>query len=192
MVRLLVQSYLLGSIPFAYLAGRLFGKLDIRNVGSRNVGTTNVFKNVGALAGLVTALGDAGKGLYVVYLANMAPVPGAEFIALLAAMIGHNWPVWLGFHGGGGLATLIGGLLALSEWWVVLVLLALWGIMYLVFRDHCESALAACAIAPGVLGSIHRSWAHFSFGLGAAIIIGAKQAKAILEKRPMGTPPRAV
>ena len=70
------------------------------------------------------------------------------------AIVGHNWPVWLGFHGGGGLATFIGGMLFAGKWWVVPVLLGLWGAAFLLIREYNRSVLVACS-------SRHSCWAGF-------------------------------
>lgn len=178
---LIIQSYLIGSIPFAYIFAWNWRKVDIRRLGSKNVGTTNVFKEIGVLPGLMTGIFDACKGIAVVLLARTFGV-GWAFGALIAAMIGHNWPIWLGFHGGGGLATFIGGMLFISTWWIVLILLGLWWIIYKLVRAHDHSALLVCLISPIVLGLIHSSWEYFLFGVGAAGVIGAKRLSSMRQK----------
>jgi glycerol-3-phosphate acyltransferase PlsY len=109
----IVIAYLLGSIPSAYIIGRLSG-LDIRKVGDRNVGTFNVFHHAGLVAGIATLIADVGKGALALVAAKV--LSGHElvvFIAGVAAVIGHNWPVFLRFRGGRGLVVVIGVLLAL-------------------------------------------------------------------------------
>lgn len=175
----MLKSYFVGSIPFAFIFTRLARKLDIRKIGSRNVGTTNVFKQVGPLPAFLTALGDGCKGLIAVMLGS-AVGSGGELIALLVAVIGHNWPIWLKFHGGGGLATLIGGMLFITEWWVVPSLLLLWGLIYLIIREYKRSVLVTCSLLPFVLGWIHSSWKSFLFGLGAGFLLGVKNLKSLL------------
>jgi len=109
----IVVAYLLGSIPFAYIVGRLRG-LDIRKVGDRNVGTFNVFRHVGLIGGIVTLIADVGKGALAIVVAKLLSVPDlVVFGAGVAAVIGHNWPVFLRFRGGRGMAVVIGVLLAL-------------------------------------------------------------------------------
>jgi glycerol-3-phosphate acyltransferase PlsY len=109
----IVVAYLLGSIPFAYIIGRLRG-LDIRKVGDRNVGTFNVFRHVGLVGGIVTLVADVGKGALAIVVAKLLSVHElVVFGAGVAAVIGHNWPVFLRFRGGRGLAVVIGVLLAL-------------------------------------------------------------------------------
>jgi glycerol-3-phosphate acyltransferase PlsY len=109
----LVIAYLLGSIPFAYIIGKLSG-LDVRKVGDRNVGTFNVFRHAGLIAGIATLIADVGKGALAIVIAKA--ISGHELVAFgagVAAVIGHNWPVFLHFRGGRGLAVVIGALLAL-------------------------------------------------------------------------------
>jgi glycerol-3-phosphate acyltransferase PlsY len=109
----IVIAYLLGSIPFAYIIGKLRG-LDVRKVGDRNVGTFNVFRHAGLGAGIATLVADVGKGALAIVVAKLLSVPElVVFGAGVAAAIGHNWPVFLRFRGGRGLAVVIGALLAL-------------------------------------------------------------------------------
>jgi glycerol-3-phosphate acyltransferase PlsY len=110
----IVIAYLLGSIPFAYIIGKLRG-LDVRKVGDRNVGTFNVFRHGGLVAGIATLIADVGKGALAIGVAKI--LSGHELIVIfgagVAAVVGHNWPVFLRFRGGRGLAAVIGVLLAL-------------------------------------------------------------------------------
>ncbi|MGE5572446.1 MAG: glycerol-3-phosphate acyltransferase [Bacteroidota bacterium] len=172
-------SYVIGSIPFSYMAARAFKRIDLRTVGSGNVGTTNALKSAGFIPGFLAALGDCGKGVVAVLIARAtAPeLPWAAFAAALIAVIGHNWPVWLGFHGGGGLATCIGTLLVLSAA-SVFYLLALWGASYVLTRHKYASSVFGCASLPVFLGIYEQSWAYFTFGLGMGVLLGAKQVLA--------------
>lgn len=109
----IVIAYLLGSIPFAYIIGKLRG-LDVRQVGDKNVGTFNVFRHAGWGAGIATLVADVGKGALAIVVAKLLSVPElVVFGAGVAAVIGHNWPVFMRFRGGRGLAVIIGALLAL-------------------------------------------------------------------------------
>jgi glycerol-3-phosphate acyltransferase PlsY len=111
----LVLGYLLGSIPFAYLAARLVKKVDIRKVGGGNVGTLNTMREIGPLPGLLVLLADMGKGALAVLIAQWLGLHLYwAFAAGFMAVVGHNWPVWLKFRGGQGLATTMGVLLAFS------------------------------------------------------------------------------
>jgi len=113
----IIGAYLLGSIPSAYIAGRLRKGIDIREVGSRNMGAMNVFYKVGIVPGLLVLAVDIGKGAAAVALAHWLEVPlVVEFLAGATAVIGHSFPVWLKFRGGRGGATLIGVLIFLMPW----------------------------------------------------------------------------
>lgn len=111
---ILLVSYLIGSFPSAYIAGKIKG-IDISKEGTRNVGGMNIITNVGKFAGVTVIITDIGKGALVAYLASR--FSENIFIPLLAvvfAVIGHNWMVYIGFKGGKGVSTFLGGLLYLS------------------------------------------------------------------------------
>jgi glycerol-3-phosphate acyltransferase PlsY len=117
----IIGAYLLGSIPSAYIAGRWRKGIDIRQVGSRNMGAMNVFYSIGFISGLLVLLVDIGKGAAAVALANwlLGLADGSivfVFIAGAMAVVGHSFPVWLKFHGGRGGAPLIGVLAFLMPW----------------------------------------------------------------------------
>ncbi|MBC8388209.1 MAG: glycerol-3-phosphate acyltransferase [Actinobacteria bacterium] len=112
---ILLASYLIGSFPSAYIAGKIKG-IDIRKIGSRNVGGMNTITNVGKFAGVIVIITDIGKGALAAYLASRFSDYNI-FIPLLAvvfAVIGHNWMVYISFKGGKGVSTFLGGLLYLS------------------------------------------------------------------------------
>jgi glycerol-3-phosphate acyltransferase PlsY len=114
-VLVLAGAYLLGSVPFSYLAGRWKG-VDVRRVGSGNVGATNVMRTAGRLPGTAALLLDVAKGSAAVLLARWA-VPESPVLASRAALfavVGHTFPFWLGFRGGKGVATGAGALLPLA------------------------------------------------------------------------------
>ena len=107
-------SYLLGSLPTAYIAGRLTKGKDIRHMGDGNVGAGNAFHQLGARVGIAVGIIDALKGVLAIVIAQAAGVSQTTvLLAGLAAVVGHNWPVFLGFRGGRGEATTIGVLLSL-------------------------------------------------------------------------------
>ncbi|MCI0545165.1 MAG: glycerol-3-phosphate acyltransferase [Actinobacteria bacterium] len=111
---MLLAAYLLGSIPFAQVVARAHG-IDLRRVGGRNVGAGNVTRQLGKGWGALAALLDGLKGLIPVYLARRAGLgPGAAGMVGLAAVVGHNWSIWMRGRSGRGLATSAGLLLALD------------------------------------------------------------------------------
>jgi len=111
---IVILGYFLGSIPTAYIAGRVVKGIDIRRVGDANVGAANAFHQLGKKIGIAVGLIDAGKGALAVLIAQAADIPQeAVLITGVAAIIGHNWPVFLGFRGGRGESTTIGVLLIL-------------------------------------------------------------------------------
>jgi len=113
-VIIITLAYFLGSLPAAYIAGYLFRGIDIRHVGDGNMGAANAYRELGAGIGIIVGLIDAGKGALAVLIAQSVQLPQlAVLTAGFAAVIGHNWPVFLGFRGGRGLSTTIGVLLVL-------------------------------------------------------------------------------
>ncbi|MFN8946391.1 MAG: glycerol-3-phosphate 1-O-acyltransferase PlsY [Alphaproteobacteria bacterium] len=157
-------GYALGSIPFAYLVTRLFGLGDIRNVGSGNVGTTNVLRTGNKLAAALTLVGDVGKGVVAVLLAKeFGDWPAMA--AALGAFVGHIFPVWLNFKGGKGVATYLGILAALNLP-VALITAATWIITALVARISSLSALVAAALSPLYMLLIGPA----PYAIGAAIL----------------------
>jgi len=142
----LALSYLLGSIPFGLLLTRLAGLGDIRQIGSGNIGGTNVLRTGHKGLAVLTVFLDGAKGTAAVLLAlTYAPVV-APFAAL-AALLGHMFPVWIGFKGGKGVATFFGAILAFS-WPVGLFAMATWLAVALLTRMSSLSALIAVAATP--------------------------------------------
>ena len=112
---MLVGAYLVGSIPSAYLAARWSRGIDIRKVGTHNVGSANVMRTTSKWVALPVILFDIGKGAFVVWAARLAGLNvGMQAAVGIAAIIGHNWPVFLNFQGGRGIATSLGVILMLS------------------------------------------------------------------------------
>jgi acyl phosphate:glycerol-3-phosphate acyltransferase len=108
-------SYMLGSIPFGLILGKVLGRRDVRAAGSGNIGAANVARVAGAGAGVLTLLLDAAKGAFPVWLAGRASGENAAMMmaAALAAIAGHCFPIWLKFRGGKGVATAAGAFLVL-------------------------------------------------------------------------------
>jgi glycerol-3-phosphate acyltransferase PlsY len=147
---LAVGAYLLGSIPFGVLIARVAGDVDLRRVGSGNIGATNVLRAVGRGAAALTLVGDMGKGALAVGLARWADAaaPDVAMVAL-AAVLGHLFPVWSGFRGGKGVATTFGVILAAMPA-VGGLLLGIWLGVAAVFRYSSLAALAATATMPAL------------------------------------------
>ncbi len=139
-----VIGYGLGAIPFGMVLARVMGLGNLREIGSGNIGATNVLRTGNKLAAALTLLLDGGKGAAAVLLAR-AFVPGdAVMLAGFAAFVGHCYPVWLGFRGGKGVATFLGLWLALA-WPVGLACCATWAIAAALSRISSVGALAAAA-----------------------------------------------
>ncbi len=140
-------GYLAGTIPFGVLLTRALGLGDLRTIGSGNIGATNVLRTGHKGAAAATLLLDAAKGAVAVLLARAALGPDAGQVAGLAAVLGHLWPVWLGFRGGKGVATCLGVLLA-AAWPVGLAAAALWLATAALSRISSLAALVAACLSP--------------------------------------------
>jgi glycerol-3-phosphate acyltransferase PlsY len=162
LIAVIVGGYLLGSIPFGYIATRLGGAGDIRNVGSGNIGATNVLRTGRRDLAAITLGGDAGKGALAVLLGYLlagwvgAPAEARMLASLAggAAFLGHLFPVWLKFKGGKGVATFYGVLLSVA-WPVGLMAGATWLAMAALLRMSSLAALTAAALAPLFALALH-------------------------------------
>ena len=188
-------GYLLGSIPFGLLLAKSFGGGDVRQYGSGNIGATNVSRAAGPTAGILTLLLDAGKGAAAVWLASRLSGQNARAMMLagLAALIGHCFPVWLGFRGGKGVATGLGVFLALCPL-AATSALAVFLLAFLFWRYVSLAALAGTASLPLL---VYLLWAPghappltITFGtLAAATLIFYKHS-ANLKRLSEGTEPK--
>lgn len=142
-----ILGYLLGSIPFGIVITRAMGLGDLRQIGSGNIGATNVLRTGNKPAALATLLLDSGKGAIAVLLARYFGGETAGILAGGAAFLGHCFPVWLGFKGGKGVATFLGTVLAL-HWPLGLIACGVWLLTALVSRISSLSALIAAALTP--------------------------------------------
>jgi glycerol-3-phosphate acyltransferase PlsY len=185
-------GYLLGSIPSAYLAGRLRKGIDIREVGSRNMGAMNVFYQVGSIEAVLVTLVDLGKGVGAILLVRwlsgsplVSPFDLLTGIAGTAAVIGHIFPVFLKFRGGKGAATAIGILIFLMPW-AVPFLFAVFAIALLLTRNPTFSYSLLLIVFPFVAGFIYRdrygeplSLVFYSIALG--VFLGIQYIPRIKE-----------
>jgi len=129
---IIISCYLLGSIPFGYIVGKLFKKVDIREFGSGNIGATNALRILGPSLASFVVIGDIGKGIFSIYLAQYFNIDNLLILTIagLAVICGHDWSLFLGFKGGKGIATTIGvvfafnpiiALLAVTVWVIVII-----------------------------------------------------------------------
>ncbi len=142
----LAAGYLLGSIPFGLLLTRLAGHGELRKLGSGNIGATNVLRSGSKLLALLTLLLDIGKGAAAVAIGLEFGFPAA-LIAGASAVLGHLFPIWLGFRGGKGVATMLGVFLVLAAP-VGLIAIAVWLLVAALSRYSSLAALIAVGTAP--------------------------------------------
>jgi glycerol-3-phosphate acyltransferase PlsY len=159
-------GYLLGSIPGGVIMARLMGLGNLRNIGSGNIGATNVLRTGNKKAAALTLFFDAGKGAIAVLAARAAAPEDAVQLAALMAFIGHCFPVWLGFKGGKGVATYLGILLALA-WPMGLAACGIWLAVAVVTRYSSLAALVAAGWIPVVM-----AFAGFGAATGLAACLG--------------------
>ncbi|MGJ8595831.1 glycerol-3-phosphate 1-O-acyltransferase PlsY [Sulfitobacter sp.] len=141
-----VIGYLIGSIPFGVVVARMMGLGNLREIGSGNIGATNVLRTGSKPAAAATLILDAGKGAVALLLARSLAGEDAAQLAALAAMIGHCFPVWLNFKGGKGVATFLGILLALA-WPVGIAACVFWLIGAAATRMSSMGGLASAAVS---------------------------------------------
>ncbi len=181
-----IIGYLLGSIPFGIILTRLFGAGDLRQVGSGNIGATNVLRTGRKGLALATLLLDAAKGAAAIVVATMIS-PGVALFGGAAAFIGHLYPVWLGFRGGKGVATMLGICLALS-WIVGTVFAAVWLTGLALSRISSVSGMAAALSAPLMAYYLGGVQSATMLG-GLALLVLWKHAENI-QRLVAGTEPR--
>ncbi len=127
----IISCYLLGSIPFGYIVGKLFKKIDIREFGSGNIGATNALRILGPPLASFVVIGDIGKGILSIYLVKYFNIDSSLIFAIagLAVICGHDWSVFLGFKGGKGIATTFGVVFALNPIISILALIIAGGVV---------------------------------------------------------------
>ena len=171
---LVVAAYLLGSCPFGVLIARLAGHVDLRRVGSGNIGATNVLRVVGKGAAVLTLLGDIGKGALAVGLARRLDANAQVVAAVaLAAVLGHVFPVWTGFRGGKGVATTLGVVLATMPV-VGGLLLLVWLAVAALSRYSSLAALVAVATMPVFVWVVDGRWVMLALSGALATLVVAR------------------
>lgn len=170
---LVLLCYLLGSIPFSYIFSKVFGGLDIRTKGTGNVGATNVLRTLGIKIALASLAGDFLKGVLAAWLGFYV---GGEILGAICAsmvVIGHCWPIFLGFKGGKGVATSAGVLLVLMPP-VMLMLAAIFVSLSAITRYVSLGSVCAAALLPVILLLMHQPWSYIIMGfiLSAIVLFG--------------------
>ncbi|GAU77447.1 glycerol-3-phosphate 1-O-acyltransferase PlsY [Fusibacter sp. 3D3] len=166
-----IISYFIGSIPFSYLIPKYISKIDIRQMGSGNTGTTNVVRTLGLKVGVLAFIGDFLKGLMPTWigyllLGNIGALVGGTF-----AVLGHCYPVWLKFKGGKGIATSAGVLIILMPQ-IFLILFVIQFIIIFATRFMSLASITSAVLLPVLcmLFSVPTEIIIFSSGLGAFVI----------------------
>jgi glycerol-3-phosphate acyltransferase PlsY len=187
MLPFIFPGYLFGSVPFGLLLTRFAGLGDIRAIGSGNIGATNVLRTGNKGLALATLLLDAGKGAFAVGLFRYLGPPDAALWAGLGAVIGHLFPVWLGFKGGKGVATALGVLLT-AAWPVGVAACAVWLIVAVLARMSSLASVAAMAVSP--LAALFLADGEIAFlALAIALLVIARHHENI-RRLLAGTEPR--
>jgi acyl phosphate:glycerol-3-phosphate acyltransferase len=197
---IVLVGYLIGSIPAGYLAGRLTG-VDIRQVGSGNIGATNVLRILGKRYGYSVFLFDFLKGVAAVEMSILMfdqyhPAASRELCAILggvASVIGHTYPVWLRFKGGKGVATSVGVVLAMVPF-AALTFGFVWITAFLTTRYVSVASIAAAIALPIAVGALlyvkqlnNPVLLYFSIGLAAVVIV---RHRSNVSRLLRGTEPR--
>lgn len=137
---IVILGYFLGAIPTGYIVGRILKGADIRQIGDENMGAANAYRELGSKAGIIVGIIDAAKGALVIIIAQAANMSQITvLLAGTAAVIGHNWPVFLGFRGGRGVSTTIGILLVLIT--LPMLILALPTLLILIIKRNVTPAM---------------------------------------------------
>jgi acyl phosphate:glycerol-3-phosphate acyltransferase len=190
----IAAGYLIGSVPFGYLAGRMKG-VDVRQHGSRNIGATNVWRVCGAKLGLPVFLLDVGKGVAAVLLAwRIAGTQGGDapwcgVAGALACVIGHGFPAWLGFKGGKGVATSLGAIITIM-WKPSVIIFGVWAVVFALSRYVSLASIVAAAAFPLVAFVFDARGAVLGFAVAAATFVIVRH-RANIQRLLAGTENRA-
>lgn len=183
---LVIVGYVLGGVPFGVVISKLMGLPDPRTVGSKNVGFTNVLRVSGKPAGILTLIGDMGKGWVMGFAAMyLLQAEWAILIVALAPFLGHLFSPFLGFKGGKGVATALGSVLGVTPLIGSLLLLA-WISAVALWRYSSGGALTAFGLFPIIAALIHPTIAFMFFSLAISGLIAVKH-KDNIERLRNGT-----
>lgn len=161
-------SYLIGSIPVSYLVARYWKGIDIRNFGSGNVGATNVWRNAGPLAGIIALFGDVAKGVAAVIIARHCGGPLLVALSAAAVLIGHGWPVFIGFKGGKIVATGAGVIGAFSLP-VLAIAVGIWLVVVFISRCISVGSIIAIISIPVLMYLFQLELPYLALGVFAAL-----------------------
>ncbi|MEO8351636.1 MAG: glycerol-3-phosphate 1-O-acyltransferase PlsY [Chthoniobacteraceae bacterium] len=191
---IVILAYLLGSIPFGLIISKSQG-IDIRQLGSGNIGATNVWRMVGKKSGLLTFIGDVAKGLVAVLAAKWIaahwaihvplshgherieffPLDFAGIAAAMGCILGHSFPVWLGFRGGKGVATSLGVIIGMMPL-AALLAFGVWAITFKLSRYVALASIAAAVSFPVIVIGLMfttggNGWGYFFFSVAASLLV---------------------
>jgi glycerol-3-phosphate acyltransferase PlsY len=183
----LALGYLFGSIPFGLILTRVAGKGDIREIGSHSIGATNVLRTGSKLLAALTLILDCLKATAAMLIAQRLFGDFTASYAATGALLGHLYPVWLGFRGGKGVATLLGILLGLHLWPAALVYGAVWIFLLATLRISSLAGMTAAVSAPIVAFALHSAYAPLLLGFALLVIWRHRENILRLTK---GTEPR--
>lgn len=168
---LMIAAYLIGSIPTGLIFGKLIWKKDLRQYGSHNIGATNAWRIIGRKAGLLIFILDFLKGQLGVLLgAYLFASPGAMVVGGLFAMLGHMFPIFIGFKGGKGVATGLGVIAALMPK-ITAIVFIVWIVLTLITRYVSVASIVAAVLTPILAAVFKEPIIYFLFGLVAAVVI---------------------
>ena len=182
-----ICGYLLGSVPFGLVITRAMGLGDLRQIGSGNIGATNVLRTGSKGAALATLLLDSGKGALAVLAARAMAGEDAALVAGVAAFLGHLYPVWLGFRGGKGMATFLGTLGAMF-WPLGLIACGIWLVVAALGRMSSLSSMISAATTPLVAVLLGQQKLAMACAIMAALILWRHRAN--IARIRQGTEPR--
>ncbi|WP_156461092.1 glycerol-3-phosphate 1-O-acyltransferase PlsY [Devosia sp. Root436] len=183
----IVLGYLCGSVPFGLLLTRAAGLGDIRDIGSGNIGATNVLRTGNRWVAAATLVLDAAKAALPILVARYYWGENAAMLAAIGALLGHCFPVWLNFKGGKGVSVMIGSLLALS-WPVGLIFCAVWLVIAFAQKMSSLAALTAAATAPIFAFVVVNEW--LAGAVAAMAILLFFQHRENIARLMAGTEPR--
>jgi glycerol-3-phosphate acyltransferase PlsY len=167
-------GYLLGSIPSAYILGKRKRSVDIRDIGSRNMGAANTFREIGAREGVAVWAIDVAKGAIPILVAQALGLPQSWVLATgFAALLGHNFPVYIGFRGGKGAATTMGILLVLAPE-AMAIAFALLAIPYYFFRRIFIAMCIVGPLLPALIWQFEHSLVLVVYSLVLIVVMGIR------------------